>query len=363
MGVLSANCRETTALARASVLHSRTWSDSSRAADKQLVIFGVPHFSELDALERDASSRSASEIGVEGLCAGLIPKQATAVWVFCSSPSYLQFVRKLDQKLNVTNATLFKVPFDLAHWQKVAAEKYPHGLPKPFSSDPTQWLFNGHPKGADQPLHVAVARLLGYQWPRQTGSSFPDCPALGPDGLEKLADDDGIVCLRPPPRAKRPAAERLRELLARAYGKDWNATAAGGTARPGGLRRRDAGRLAAQRVLRAALRALPPSPVHLAHLGRPQERLQRAGELSQARPRQSGEAHLRLPRRLDPPPAGRRGRRRGRQRRPPAGRQAIAGHASSSSSKASRPTTSSSAGSRSPSKPSAGTPTSTTACA
>ena len=46
-----------------------------------------------------------------------------------------------------------------------------------------------------QPLHVAVARLLGYQWPRQTGSSFPDCPALGPDGLEKLADDDGIVCV------------------------------------------------------------------------------------------------------------------------------------------------------------------------
>jgi hypothetical protein len=105
----------------------------------------------------------------------------------------------------------------------VAAEKYPHGLPKPFSSDPTQWLFNGHPAGADQPLHVAVARLLGYQWPRQTGSSFPDCPTLGPDGLEKLADDDGIVPISPV-KGDGPAAERLRELLARAYGKDWNAT-------------------------------------------------------------------------------------------------------------------------------------------
>ena len=118
---------------------------------------------------------------------------------------------------------MVEVPFDLAHWQKVAAEKYPHGLPKPFSSDPTQWLFNGHPAGADQPLHVAVARLLGYQWPRQTGSSFPDCPALGPDGLEKLADDDGIVPISPA-KGEGPAAERLRELLARAYGKDWNAT-------------------------------------------------------------------------------------------------------------------------------------------
>jgi hypothetical protein len=98
----------------------------------------------------------------------------------------------------------------------VAAEKYPHGLPKPFSSDPTQWLFNGHPAGADQPLHVAVARLLGYQWPRQTGSSFPDCPALGTDGLEKHADDDGIVPINPM-RGEPAASERLISLLRDAY--------------------------------------------------------------------------------------------------------------------------------------------------
>jgi hypothetical protein len=146
-----------------------------------------------------------------------------ALWCFLSSPGYREAVRKLDKKIGVTPATLVQVPFDLAHWQKVAAEKYPHGLPKPFSSDPTQWLFNGHPAGADQPLHVAVARLLGYQWPRQTGSSFPDCPALDPDGLETLADDDGIVPISPA-KGEGPAAERLRELLARTYGKDWNAT-------------------------------------------------------------------------------------------------------------------------------------------
>jgi len=150
-------------------------------------------------------------------------KFLSALWAFCSSPQYEKEVRRLDQKLAVTNATLIKVPFDLAHWQQVASEKYPDGLPKPFSSDPTQWLFNGHPAGADQPLHVAVARLLGYQWPRQTGSSFPDCPALGSDGLETLADDDGIVPISPA-KGEGPAAERLRELLARAYGKDWNAT-------------------------------------------------------------------------------------------------------------------------------------------
>lgn len=116
-----------------------------------------------------------------------------------------------------------KVPFDLEHWQKVAAEKYPNGLPKPFSSEPTQWLFNGHPAGSDQPLQVAVARLLGYQWPRQTGSSFPDCPSLGPDGLEDLADADGIVCINAI-KGEAPAADRLRDLLARAYGNEWSAT-------------------------------------------------------------------------------------------------------------------------------------------
>jgi hypothetical protein len=146
-----------------------------------------------------------------------------AIWTFCSSERFNEEVRKIDQSLKVTNATLVKVPFDLEHWQKAAAEKYPNGLPKPFSSDPTQWLFDGHPSGADQPLHVAVARLVGYQWPRQTGSSFPDCPALGPDGLEILADDDGIVPISPT-KGEGPAAERLRELLALGYGKNWNAT-------------------------------------------------------------------------------------------------------------------------------------------
>jgi hypothetical protein len=132
--------------------------------------------------------------------AAIIPKDERhlpAVWAFCSSNDFCAEVRKIDKKLSVTNLTLIKVPFDLAHWRKVAAGKYPHGLPKPFSSDPTQWLFNGHPRESDQPLHVAAARVLGYQWPRHAGSSFPDCPALGPDGLEAFADTDGIVPISP----------------------------------------------------------------------------------------------------------------------------------------------------------------------
>lgn len=149
------------------------------------------------------------------------PNILLPLWCFTSSPDYKEAVRRLNQKVSVANSAFVQVPFNLEYWQKVAADQYPHGPPKPFSADPTQWLFNGHPAGADQPLQVAVARLLGYQWPRQTGSSFLDCPALSPDSLEKFVDDDGIICLQALNR-EQPAAQRLRALLAESFGKEWS---------------------------------------------------------------------------------------------------------------------------------------------
>lgn len=150
------------------------------------------------------------------------PADLPAIWAFCSSPEYNDAVREIDWKLNVTGATLVKVPFDAAHWRRVAAERYPNGLPKPSSNDPTQWLFAGHPAGSEAPLQVAVARLAGYRWPRQTGSGFMNCPALAPDGLEAHADADGIVCLAAL-RGEAPAHERLAALLADSFGAAWDA--------------------------------------------------------------------------------------------------------------------------------------------
>ena len=113
------------------------------------------------------------------------PDHLPAVWAFCSSPEYAVAVREFDQKLNVTNATLVKVPFDLEHWTKVAAERYPNGLPEPYSDDPTQWIFHGDPcrsviwdgdarvtshgptRFDSTVLQVSVARLLGYRWPAE----------------------------------------------------------------------------------------------------------------------------------------------------------------------------------------------------
>ena len=167
-----------------------------------------------------------------------------AIWCFCSSPEYHQAVRRIDQTLKVTNATLTKVPFDLDHWTKVASERYPNGLPLPYSDDPTQWIFHGHPCGsvvwdetrkwtAPGPLRtdptvlqVAVARLLGYRWPAEQDAEMEladeqrewvaRCEELLPH-----ADKDGIVCI-PSVRGESPAGHRLLALLAAAFGDDWN---------------------------------------------------------------------------------------------------------------------------------------------
>jgi hypothetical protein len=167
-----------------------------------------------------------------------------ALWCFCASDEYYQSVRKLDEKLGVTNATLAKVPFDIEHWTKVAAEKYPNGLPRPYSDDPTQWIFHGHPCGSviwdedtkwtahgplridDTVLHVAVARLLGYRWPAELD---PDMELADEqrewvnrcESLLSHADEDGIVCI-PPVRGEASAADRLLNLLASAYGDTWS---------------------------------------------------------------------------------------------------------------------------------------------
>lgn len=133
------------------------------------------------------------------------PAHLPAIWCFCRSPEFYAAVRRIDQKLNVTNATLVKVPFDLERWQAVAAEEYPNGLPEPHSDDPTQWLFKGHPSGSTDPLQVAVARLLGYRWPDQE-----------PDGLDSLGDEDGIVPV-PAVRNEAAASDRLREVLRAAF--------------------------------------------------------------------------------------------------------------------------------------------------
>ena len=160
--------------------------------------------------------------------AALIPQDVNhipAIWAYCSSEDFVKAVRQIDKKIIVANGTLIKVPFDLAHWQQVAADRYPNGLPKPYTDDPAQWMFHGHPKPATDPLQVAIARLLGYRWPTESDADME----LSDEArtwiaesakLAALADDDGIACL-PPVRGEKPAVERLLDLLIAAWGADW----------------------------------------------------------------------------------------------------------------------------------------------
>lgn len=154
----------------------------------------------------------------------IVPKDVshlTAIWAFCSSPSFNEALRKQNPKISVDNGYVGKIPFDLAAWQALAEERYPAGLPAPDTSSPTQWLFSGKPVESNHPLQVAVARLVGYEWPRQKGCAFPGCPALVQDELATHADRDGIVCLASLAGAE-SAGTRFRALLQSAYGADYN---------------------------------------------------------------------------------------------------------------------------------------------
>ncbi len=161
--------------------------------------------------------------------AAIIPKNPDhlpAIWCYCSSAEFIEQIRRIDKKVNVTNATMVKVPFDLEYWQGVAAERYPHGLPAPYSDNPTQWIFHGHPAPSIDSLQVAVARLLGYAWPAESDNKME----LSGEAREWItrskalvahADKDGIVCI-PPVGREASASDRLLNLLADAYGADWS---------------------------------------------------------------------------------------------------------------------------------------------
>ncbi len=145
---------------------------------------------------------------------------------FIQSDEFSKSVRELDQSLKVTNKTLLKVQFDLEHWRDQARKRYPTGLPKPTSNDISQWIFHGHPENCDEPLHVAVARLLGYRWPAELDASMELADEQREwvkrcEALAGYADDDGIVCI-PPVRGEASASDRLLNLLAAAYGDAWS---------------------------------------------------------------------------------------------------------------------------------------------
>lgn len=161
--------------------------------------------------------------------AAIVPEKQEdllSIWCFCSSDNFTDEIRKIDKSLYVTSATLVKIPFDKKYWQKIAEEKYPNGLPKPYSDDPTQWLFHGHPIETDNPLQVSLARLLGYRWPAESDAEMElDDKAKelieAVKAFDHLTDDDGIFCI-PSVNAEQAGAERLREYIQQVFAEEWD---------------------------------------------------------------------------------------------------------------------------------------------
>lgn len=89
----------------------------------------------------------------------------------------------------------------------------------------SKWTKEGPVRFDETVLQVAVARLLGYQWPAELDKmmELADEQRQLVDEVAKLnafADEDGIVCL-PAVRGEAPAHTRLEKLLVAAYEDDW----------------------------------------------------------------------------------------------------------------------------------------------
>lgn len=157
-------------------------------------------------------------------CAAIIPNDDAllpAIMAYCATDEYTNAVHEVDRRICVANTALTRVPFDADRWVAEAAKKYPAGLPRLYSDEPTQWVFHGHPKVSTNPLQVAVMRLLGYRWPVEINDGIEISDAASEwitrcDALNPHVDDDGIVCL-PPIRGERAGHERLLGLLIDAW--------------------------------------------------------------------------------------------------------------------------------------------------
>lgn len=151
----------------------------------------------------------------------------TALLCYLLDDEYSKNIRKINRKVAVSTGSIASVPFDKERWKEVAASRFPDGMPEPFSSDPTNWLFHGHPANAKQfsVLNVALARLCGYRWPAETDSDM----GLSDEARSWIAraaelpagDNDGLLGVSAV-AGEKPLADRLRAYLAAAFGADWS---------------------------------------------------------------------------------------------------------------------------------------------
>ena len=151
----------------------------------------------------------------------------TALLSFLRSDEYKEKVRLLEPGRKINNTTFLKVAFDEGRWKKQALLDLPDGFPEPYSQDPTQWLFHGHPADSAKgtAVHVVLARVLGYRWPAEMDEEMTlsdrACSWIANASELPVGVDDGLVGV-PAIAGRRALADRLREHLAAAFGARWS---------------------------------------------------------------------------------------------------------------------------------------------
>ncbi len=132
----------------------------------------------------------------------------------------MQFAR-LDRKLNVTNAHLVKVPFDLPTGKRSPPRNTPTASPSPTPTTPPNGSSTATRRARSSPSRSPSPACSATAGRARPAPSSPTARPSAPTGWRAIADADGIVCL-PPINKEQPAAARLRSLLAAAFGSDWS---------------------------------------------------------------------------------------------------------------------------------------------
>lgn len=147
------------------------------------------------------------------------------IWEYSKSDLFRENLRKLNQKLSISEATFPRIEFDLQYWEEIAIKNYPQGIPKPYSNDPTQWIFHGNPLEAKSPLQVSLCRLLGYRWPAETDTEM-ELDNIAKDYISainkfnKYTDEDGVLCI-PSVNGETSAVDQLRSYIQKVWDDAW----------------------------------------------------------------------------------------------------------------------------------------------
>ena len=154
-------------------------------------------------------------------------EKSVPLFSFFRSKEYKDRLHSLEPGRKVNNTTFLKVSFDEERWNEQAKLDFPDGFPEPYSQEPTQWLFHGHPADSARgtAVHVVLARVMGYRWPAETdGEMHLSDEARGWIAKARelpIGDNDGLVGV-PAVAGERPLADRLREYLAATFNAEWS---------------------------------------------------------------------------------------------------------------------------------------------